>query len=183
MSAVRDEKAGPVALLEATAEAQTLIEDVSRLAEELKVREQLLRELHAPGMAGLQARAEEQENVRRERWGDAAPAGGPEREAERRTRALSREEIAQSAELQRRYVEEYASMLRVVPDREVAKEAARVNVSAFLLGQPRFVPTEGHYSVEKLRSALARAGEDLGAIRRALSRLVERAAPAISRLP
>ncbi len=74
-------------------------------------------------------------------------------------------------------------MLRVVPDREVAKEAARVNVSAFLLGQPRIVPTEGRFSVEKLRSALARDGEDLGAIRRALSRLVERAAPAISRLP
>ncbi len=74
-------------------------------------------------------------------------------------------------------------MLRVVPDREVAKEAARVNVSAFLLGQPRIVPTEGRFSVEKLRSALARGGEDVAAIRRALSLLVERAAPTISRLP
>ena len=74
-------------------------------------------------------------------------------------------------------------MLRVVSDREVAKEAARVNVSAFLLGQPRIVPTDGRFSVEKLRSALVRGGEDLGAIRRALSRLVERAAPAISRPP
>jgi hypothetical protein len=74
-------------------------------------------------------------------------------------------------------------MLRVMPDREVTKEAARVNMRAFLLGQPRIAPTEGNFSVEKLRSALARGGEDLGAIRRALSSLVERAAPAISRLP
>ena len=35
MSAVTDENTGTVALLEATAEARTLIEDVSRLAKEL----------------------------------------------------------------------------------------------------------------------------------------------------
>jgi hypothetical protein len=74
-------------------------------------------------------------------------------------------------------------MLRVVPDREVAREAARLNVSALAARQPRIVPSEGRFSVEKLRSALARGGEDLGAIRRALSRLVERAAPTISRPP
>jgi hypothetical protein len=89
----------------------------------------------------------------------------------------------QSAELQRRYAQEYASMLRVVSDREVAKEAARMNVSALWRGQPRIVPSDGRFSVEKLRSALARSGEDLGALRRALSLLLERAAPAISRLP
>jgi len=113
----------------------------------------------------------------------AASAGGPGREAESRTRALSREEIARSAELQRRYAAECASMLRVVPDREVAREAARLNVSALAARQPRIVPSEGRFSVEKLRRALARGGEDLGAIRSALSRLVERASPAISRLP
>jgi hypothetical protein len=73
-------------------------------------------------------------------------------------------------------------MLRVVPDRELAKEAARVNVSALAVGQPRIVPAEGRVSVEKLRGALGRGGEDLGAIRRAVSRVIERAAPAIERL-
>lgn len=73
-------------------------------------------------------------------------------------------------------------MLRVVPDRELAKEAARVNVSALAVGQQRIVPTEGRVSIEKLRSALGRGGEDLGAIRHAVSRLLERAAPAIERL-
>jgi hypothetical protein len=76
-------------------------------------------------------------------------------------------------------------MLRVVPDRELAKEAARVNVSALVLGQPRIVPSEGRVTVERLRNALGRGGEDLGAIRAAVSRLFERAAPlrTLSRLP
>jgi AAA domain/UvrD-like helicase C-terminal domain len=113
-------------------------------------------------------------NAQEERANGAAPAGGIERQA-RPGRALSRDEIAQSAELQRRYAQEYASMLRVVPDREVAKEAARVNVSALAAGQPRIVPSEGRLSVEKLRSALGRGGEDLAVVRRAVSRLVERA--------
>jgi hypothetical protein len=73
-------------------------------------------------------------------------------------------------------------MLRVVADREVAKEAARVNVSALLMGQPRIVPAEGRFSVERLREAITRGGEDLAVIRRAVSGLVERAAPAIERL-
>jgi hypothetical protein len=72
-------------------------------------------------------------------------------------------------------------MLRVVSDREVAKEAARVNVSALVAGQPRIVPFEGRFSVEKLRSAITRGGEDLGVIRRAVSRLIERASPGIER--
>ena len=45
-----------------------------------------------------------------------------------KARALSREEIEKSADLQRRYMQEYGSMLRVVSDRKVAKEGARVNV-------------------------------------------------------
>jgi len=75
-------------------------------------------------------------------------------------------------------------MLRAVPDRELAKEAARVNVSALVFGQPRIIPSEGRVSVEKLRDALTRGGENLGAIRRAVSMLLERAAPArtLSRL-
>jgi hypothetical protein len=73
-------------------------------------------------------------------------------------------------------------MLRVFPDREMAKEAARVNVSALVLGQPRIVPSEGRLGSEKLRSALVRGGGDLGAIRRTVSGLLERAGSAISRL-
>jgi NOL1/NOP2/fmu family ribosome biogenesis protein len=272
------ENAGPVALLEATAEARTLIEELTRLAEELKGREERLGELLAPSEAALRARTDYLDNVMRDelaraeqrvlklaeevsgiarcqqedvlqmiarlaetdaqrrsesaghersrmivsllamlvggfltgqvanwrsgaketvrpaaiepgtsvskaRAGGAAAERGPEREAHRQARALSREAIAQSVELQRRYAQEYASMLRVVPDREVAKEAARLNVSALWVGQPRIVPADGRFSVEKLRSALARSGEDLGTARRALSHLAERAAPAISRVP
>lgn len=73
-------------------------------------------------------------------------------------------------------------MLRVVSDREVAKEAARVNVSALSLGQQRIVPAERHFSVERLRHAITRGGEDLAVIRGAVSGLVERTAPAIERL-
>ncbi len=73
-------------------------------------------------------------------------------------------------------------MLRVVSDREVAREAARVNLSALLLGQPRVVPSEGRFIAGPLRDALTRAGEDLGVIRRAVSRLLERTSPAIERL-
>jgi hypothetical protein len=72
-------------------------------------------------------------------------------------------------------------MLRVVSDREVAKEAARVNVSALVAGQPRIVPFERRFSVEHLRNALTRGDNDLGVIRRAVSLLVERAAPGFER--
>jgi hypothetical protein len=71
MSAVMDENAGTVALLEATAEARTLIEDVSRLAEELKVRQERLGELLAPSEAALTARTEYLDKVMREQLGRA----------------------------------------------------------------------------------------------------------------
>ncbi len=73
-------------------------------------------------------------------------------------------------------------MLRVVSDREVAREAARVNLGALLLGQPRIVPPEGRFSAEPLRSALTRGGEDLGVMRRAVSLLLERPVPGVERL-
>jgi hypothetical protein len=73
-------------------------------------------------------------------------------------------------------------MLRVVSDREVAKEAARVNLSALLRAQPRIVPSHGRFSPGPLRNALTRGGEDLDVIRRAVSRLLERTSPAIERL-
>jgi hypothetical protein len=88
-----------------------------------------------------------------------------------KTRALSWEEIEKSADLQRRYVQEYGSMLRVVADREVAKEAARVNVSALAVGLPRIVPHLGRYAPDQLREAIGR-GSDLVAIQRVVARLV-----------
>jgi hypothetical protein len=69
MGAVTDENARTVALLEATAEARAVIEDVSRLAEELKVRQERLSELLAPSEAALRARTEYLDHVMREELG------------------------------------------------------------------------------------------------------------------
>jgi hypothetical protein len=113
------------------------------------------------------------------RAGGAAAERGLGHEAQCQARALSQEAIARSAELQRRYAVEYASMLRVIGDREVAREAARINVSALLVGQSRIVPVEGRFAADRFTDAIARSGEDLDAIRRAVSRFVERAVPAI----
>jgi DNA repair exonuclease SbcCD ATPase subunit len=71
MGAVMGENAGTVALLEATAEARTLIEDLSRLAEELKVRQERLGELLAPSEAALRARTEYLDKVMRDELGRA----------------------------------------------------------------------------------------------------------------
>jgi hypothetical protein len=88
----------------------------------------------------------------------------------------------QSADLQRRYAAEYSFLLRVIPDREVAKEAARVNVSALILGQPRIVSLEGRFNVNRLKQAIPRGEADLDAIRRAVARVIELALPEISRV-
>jgi DNA repair exonuclease SbcCD ATPase subunit len=71
MGAVMDENARTVTLLEATAEARTLIEDLSRLAEELKVRQERLGELLAPSEAALRARTEYLDKVLRDQLGRA----------------------------------------------------------------------------------------------------------------
>lgn len=63
---VVSENAGSVVLLEATAEARTLIEELTRLAEELKGREERLGELLAPSEAALRARTEYLDNVMRD---------------------------------------------------------------------------------------------------------------------
>src|SRR5258706_7648621 len=63
------ENAQTVALLEATAETRTLIEDLTRLGEELKVRQERLGELLAPSEAALRARTEYLDKVRREQLG------------------------------------------------------------------------------------------------------------------
>jgi hypothetical protein len=66
-----DEEEKTIALLEAIAEARTLVEDVSRLGEELKVRQDQLGELLAPSEAALQARTAYLDQVMREQLGRA----------------------------------------------------------------------------------------------------------------
>jgi len=60
------------ASLEAIVEARTLIEDVTRLAEELKLRQERLGELLAPSEAALKARTEYLDQVTRDQLGAAA---------------------------------------------------------------------------------------------------------------
>ncbi len=119
-----------------------------------------------PGRPGRDVDERAEREAGRDRSGAEEPAL-----AWPKARALSREEIQKSADLQRRYVREYGSMLRVVADREVAKEAARVNVSALAVGLPRVVPHVGRYAPDQLRDAIGR-GSDLAAIRRAVARLI-----------
>jgi DNA repair exonuclease SbcCD ATPase subunit len=71
MGTTMDPNVGTVAILEATAEARTLIEDLSRLGEELKVRQEGLGELLAPSEAALRARTEYLDKVMREELGRA----------------------------------------------------------------------------------------------------------------
>jgi hypothetical protein len=66
-----EEETRTVALLEAIAEARALIEDLSRLSEELKVRQDRLGELLAPSEAALRARTEYLDKVMREQLGRA----------------------------------------------------------------------------------------------------------------
>ena len=61
-----DEKVQTVTLLEATAEARTLIEDLTRLAEDLKVRQDRLGDLLVPSEAALRARTEYLDKVMRD---------------------------------------------------------------------------------------------------------------------
>src|SRR5712691_6853676 len=66
-----DENAQTVALLEATAETRTLIEDLTRLSEDLKLRQERLGDLLAPSEAALRARTEYLDKVMREELGRA----------------------------------------------------------------------------------------------------------------
>ena len=66
-----NENAQTVALLEATAETRTLIEDLTRLSEDLKLRQERLGELLAPSEAALRARTEYLDKVTREQLGRA----------------------------------------------------------------------------------------------------------------
>src|SRR5437773_3304367 len=66
-----DENAQTVALQETTAETRTLIEDLTRLSEDLKLRQERLGELLAPSEAALRARTEYLDKVMREQLGRA----------------------------------------------------------------------------------------------------------------
>ena len=66
-----DENAQMVTLLEATAETRTLIEDLTRLSEDLKLRQERLGELLVPSEAALRARTEYLDKVMREQLGRA----------------------------------------------------------------------------------------------------------------
>jgi hypothetical protein len=74
-------------------------------------------------------------------------------------------------------MEEYGYMLRVVADRETAREAARVNLSAILAGQPRIVEREARYATSPLREAISRNRDDLIAIRSAVAAINEKVMP------
>lgn len=108
-----------------------------------------------------------------ERAASAQPhAGeGAERDPRRRTRrALSREEIEASPALTRAYAAEYRETLRVVPDRELAREVARVNLSAKERGEAPVVTKEvaERVGLKGLREALDK-GDDLGRLRTTLT--------------
>src|SRR3954463_9055030 len=68
-----DEDARAIALLEALAEAKALLEELTRLGEELKARQERLGELLAPGEQARTARTEYLDHVMREQLGKAEP--------------------------------------------------------------------------------------------------------------
>lgn len=65
-------------------------------------------------------------------------------------------------------------MLRIYPDRAVAKEAARVNVSALAAGQARIITPEHGRTARQVTQAIAHGGENLGLIQRALATVIKR---------
>ena len=72
-------------------------------------------------------------------------------------------------------------MLRVIPDREVAKDAARINVSALAAGQERIFPAVGRFGVELVKDAVTRGEGDLDAARMIVAPIVERLVPSMVR--
>ena len=111
---------------------------------------------------------------RGERSSHEEPTLTPRQPASRPVRTLSRDEIAKSADLRRLYAAEYATMLRIYPDRAVAKEAARVNVSALAAGQARIITPEHGRTARQVTQAIAHGGENLGLIQRALATVIKR---------
>ena len=69
---------------------------------------------------------------------------------------LTREQIARDPRLARDYAREYRDALKLVPDRDLAKDAARVNLTARLLGQEPAVTREAaeRMGMKTVREAL-----------------------------
>ncbi len=90
--------------------------------------------------------------------------------AERRP-ALTREKIEQSPGLAKRYAAEYLEALRLVPDRDLAKVVARLNLSARERGEPPVVTPEvvTRLGLKDLGQAISRSGKDLSLLRGALA--------------
>jgi conjugative relaxase-like TrwC/TraI family protein len=120
--------------------------------------------------------AERERGARRGVGAGAGQEAGAEVQAAReRARLMTREEILKSRELAKAYASELEGLLRLVRDKETAREAARMNVSAVALGQERPVTREVVTRVgeERLRAVLARGG-DLDELRRELTPRAER---------
>jgi len=135
MGAVMDENAGTVGLLEATAEARTLIEDLSRLGEELKVRQERLGELLAPSEAALRARTEYLDKVMRDELSRAEQRvlklG---EEVERSARSLSDHVVQMSARLAEADARRWSETRRRERWRTVVSVLAML-LGGFLAGQ------------------------------------------------
>src|SRR5260221_9953828 len=143
MSAV-DENAQTVALLEATAETRTLIEDLTRLGEELKVRQERLGELLAPSEAALRARTEYLDKVTREELGLAGQQvlklGG---EVESIARRLHDQVLQMPARLAEADARRWSGRERRERGRTVTGVAAML-VGGFRAGQLARCPFGGH---------------------------------------
>jgi conjugative relaxase-like TrwC/TraI family protein len=115
-----------------------------------------------------------------ERAREEAPALSREdgRAPRRGAGAMTREEIAASPGLQRRYASEYREALKIVPDRELAKDVARVNLTAKERGERPLVTREvvARVGPAGVREAIARHAQDLGRLRTVLVplRMLER---------
>ena len=73
-------------------------------------------------------------------------------------RVLTREEIARSPELRRGYAEEYRAAREIIPDKEAARDVARVNLSARVQNQPPVVTRETVRSLgaDRVKEALSK---------------------------
>lgn len=91
--------------------------------------------------------------------------------AYRRSRPLSREDIDRSPALARRYAQEYRIALRLVPDRELAKQIARLNLTVAERGEQPLVTRDVVKRMElaNLGRVLARDGGNLSLLRGALT--------------
>jgi hypothetical protein len=84
---------------------------------------------------------------------------------------LTREQIAASPELTKAYAAEYRDTLRLVPDRELARDVARVNLTAKEHGEPALITREvaERLGPAGLRDAIEKNAADIPKLRAGLS--------------